>query len=48
MANKKRTLTFALVGCGRVSKNHLKALTSGRIPAKLNSILSHFTPITTR
>lgn len=38
MANKKRTLTFALVGCGRVSRNHLKALTSGRIPAKLAAV----------
>jgi len=30
-----RILKFALVGCGRVSENHLQALTSGRIPAQL-------------
>jgi UDP-N-acetyl-2-amino-2-deoxyglucuronate dehydrogenase len=29
---------FGLVGCGRVSENHLSALTSGNIPAELVAI----------
>lgn len=36
MQNKK--YKFGLVGCGRVSENHLSALTSGNIPAELVAI----------
>ena len=31
-------LKFGVVGCGRVSKNHLQALTSGRIPSQLVAV----------
>ena len=33
-----RVLKFALIGCGRVSENHLAAITSGAIPAELAAI----------
>jgi len=35
--NKKK-LKFAVIGCGRVSNNHLKALTSGKIDGELIAI----------
>ncbi|HCE46635.1 MAG TPA: oxidoreductase [Lentisphaeria bacterium] len=35
--NKKK-LKFAVIGCGRVSNNHLKALTSGKIDGELAAI----------
>lgn len=34
----ERTLNFALVGCGRVSENHLAALTSGGFPGRLAAV----------
>lgn len=34
----QRTLKFAFIGCGRVSENHLKALTSGKFPAQLVAV----------
>jgi UDP-N-acetyl-2-amino-2-deoxyglucuronate dehydrogenase len=34
-APKRRELSFALIGCGRVSENHLAALTSPDVPARL-------------
>jgi UDP-N-acetyl-2-amino-2-deoxyglucuronate dehydrogenase len=34
----QRTLKFAFIGCGRVSENHLKALTSGNFPAQLVAV----------
>ena len=33
-----RKLKFALIGCGRVSENHLGALTSGQLPAELVAV----------
>jgi UDP-N-acetyl-2-amino-2-deoxyglucuronate dehydrogenase len=33
-----KKLKFALVGCGRISKNHLEALTSGAIPSELVAV----------
>lgn len=33
-----KKLKFAVVGCGRVSNNHLKALTSGAIPGELIAV----------
>ena len=34
----QRILNFALVGCGRVSENHLSAITSGAFPARLVAV----------
>ena len=34
----QRKLNFALIGCGRVSENHLKALTSADVPARLVAV----------
>ena len=34
----ERKLRFAHVGCGRVSENHLAALTGGHIPAELAAV----------
>ena len=36
--NEPRKLRFAVVGCGRVSGNHLDALTKGAIPATLVAV----------
>ncbi len=36
MADRK--LKFALLGCGRVSENHLQALSGGHIPAELHAV----------
>ena len=33
-----RPLRFAVVGCGRIAGNHLRALTSGQIPAELVAV----------
>ena len=35
---RKNKMKFALVGCGRVSENHLQALTSGNIPSELVAV----------
>jgi predicted dehydrogenase len=35
---QERILNFGMVGCGRVSENHLAALTSGIIPARLVAV----------
>jgi UDP-N-acetyl-2-amino-2-deoxyglucuronate dehydrogenase len=34
----RRKLNFALIGCGRVSENHLAALTSSDVPARLVAV----------
>ncbi|MCX7886501.1 MAG: Gfo/Idh/MocA family oxidoreductase [Verrucomicrobiae bacterium] len=34
----EKKLKFALVGCGRVSENHLGAITSGQLPAELVAV----------
>ena len=36
--NSESVLNFALVGCGRVSENHLSALASGQFPARLVAV----------
>jgi UDP-N-acetyl-2-amino-2-deoxyglucuronate dehydrogenase len=36
--NQQSILKFAVVGCGRVSNNHLKALTSGKINGQLVAV----------
>ena len=35
---RKNRMKFALVGCGRVSENHLQALTSGNISSELVAV----------
>jgi len=34
----RRELSFALIGCGRVSENHLAALTAAEVPARLVAV----------
>jgi predicted dehydrogenase len=34
----QRTLGFAVIGCGRVSRNHLQALTGGTFPGRLVAV----------
>lgn len=38
MNAESRKLNFAVVGCGRVSGNHLAALSAGRLPAELVAV----------